>query len=147
MGSLDSRINHPIFIFVKECIKCMGIKSDFTYSSAPEPHRSRTKEILASHPEVRDLIGKNPYTVFAIIGLVAGIIALSWLVNDSSWWVVLLAAYCAGAFINHSLFVMIHECSHNLLFKKKSWNTCHAFCCFICTVPHKTSFIPGSVRA
>lgn len=117
----------------------MSIKSDFTYSTAPEPHRSRTKEILAHHPDVRNLIGKNPFTIFAIIGLVACIVALAWLLRESPWWLILIAAYCVGAFMNHSLFVMIHECTHNLLFKKKSWNTIAAI---IANLPH---ILPSAV--
>src|SRR6185295_13437569 len=96
--------------------------SDFHYSEQSEPHRARTKQILRDHPEVRELIGKNPYTVFAIIGLTGGMVVLSYFLKDASWWLVFLAAYLIGAFANHSLFVMIHECSHNLLFKRKSWN-------------------------
>lgn len=78
-------------------------------------------------------MGKNPLTIFAIIGLVAGMIVLSWLVKDSAWWVVFLVAYCVGAFFNHALFVMIHECSHHLLFKRKSWNSSAAI---IANLPH-----------
>ncbi|HVZ26852.1 MAG TPA: fatty acid desaturase, partial [Sediminibacterium sp.] len=33
------------------------------------------------------------------------------------WWVLLLVAYLAGALLDHALFVMIHECSHRLLFR------------------------------
>jgi sphingolipid delta-4 desaturase len=49
-------------------------------------------------------------------------IALSYFVKDSPWWVILLVAYGVGAFFNHALFVMIHECSHHLLFKSKAKN-------------------------
>jgi hypothetical protein len=48
---------------------------------------------------------------------------VAWLLRGSSWYVVLGAAYLVGAFADHALFVMIHECAHNLLFKKKSHNT------------------------
>ena len=111
----------------------MQQRTDFTYSEKPEPHRSRTKEILSQHPEVRNLIGKNPYSFIAIIGLVGAIVFLSYLLRDSSWWLIFLAAYLIGAFINHSLFVMIHECTHNLLFKRKSWN---AIASIIANLPH-----------
>ncbi len=67
-------------------------------------------------------MGKNPLTVFAIIGLVGGMIGISYLVKDSPWWAVILVAYVVGAFFNHALFVMIHECSHHLLFKNKGLN-------------------------
>ena len=111
----------------------MGSATSFVYSDSPEPHRNRTKEILTRHPNVRGLIGKNPYTIFAILGLVSGIVLLAWLVSNQSWWLVVLAAYFAGAFINHALFVMIHECAHQLLFKKKSWNRVAAI---IANLPH-----------
>ena len=111
----------------------MGSTSSFVYSDSPEPHRSRTKEILTRHPNVRTLIGKNPYTIFAILGLVTGIVLLAWLVSNQSWWIVVLAAYFAGAFINHALFVMIHECAHHLLFKRKSWNRIASI---IANLPH-----------
>ena len=94
----------------------------FHYSSVPEPHRSRTRTILSQHPEVRNLIGKNPYTSLAIFGMVSAMIVLAFLLKQSPWWVVLLVAYGVGAFFNHALFVMIHECAHHLLFKKRSWN-------------------------
>jgi sphingolipid 4-desaturase/C4-monooxygenase len=107
--------------------------SSFRYSSDPEPHRSRTRKILSQHPDVRELIGKNPNTIFAVLGLVIGMIVLAYLVRQSPWWVVLLVAYGVGAFANHALFVMIHECTHNLLFKKKSWNHAAAI---VANLPH-----------
>jgi sphingolipid 4-desaturase/C4-monooxygenase len=96
--------------------------ANFHFSAEPEPHRVRTLQILKQYPEVKKLMGRNPMTIFAIIGLVGGMIGISYLVKDSAWWLVLLVAYGVGAFFNHSLFVMIHECSHHLLFKNKTLN-------------------------
>jgi sphingolipid delta-4 desaturase len=100
----------------------MSQKTDFTYSTKQEPHRLRTRQILQQHPEVRKLIGKNKYTFFAILGLVGFQVVLSWLVSQQSWWIVIGAAYLLGAFADHSLFVMIHECAHHLLFKNRAAN-------------------------
>ncbi|UAY50991.1 fatty acid desaturase [Ferruginibacter albus] len=100
----------------------MARRTDFVYSTNPEPHRIRTKQILKQHPQIRTLIGKNPLTIFAILGLVAFQVVLAWLVKDQSWWIVIGAAYLLGAFADHSLFVMIHECAHKLLFKKPAAN-------------------------
>lgn len=97
-------------------------KTDFVYSEESEPHRIRTKKILKQFPELRNLIGKNPITIFAIIGLVAFQVVLAWFVRDQSWWWVFGAAYLLGAFADHALFVMIHECTHKLLFKKPNAN-------------------------
>jgi sphingolipid 4-desaturase/C4-monooxygenase len=100
----------------------MAKRIDFVYSEKQEPHRLRTKKILQQHPEVRELIGKNKYTFFAILGLVLFQVALAWVLKDSSWWLVFGAAYLLGAFADHSLFVMIHECAHHLLFKSRAAN-------------------------
>lgn len=100
----------------------MTSPSDFRYSAEPEPHKLRTKQILASNPEVRNLIGKNPLTIIPLVGLVFGMVAISYFLKDSPWWLIIVVAYCVGAFANHALFVMIHECSHNLLFKGKTLN-------------------------
>jgi sphingolipid 4-desaturase/C4-monooxygenase len=108
-------------------------RETFHFSPQPEPHRIRTLQILKAHPGVKKLMGKNPLTVFAISGLVGGMIGISFLVKDSPWWVVFLVAYFAGAFFNHALFVMIHECSHHLLFKNKWLNN---FASIIANLPH-----------
>lgn len=71
---------------------------------------------------MRKLIGKNWVTIFAIIGIVALQVVLSWLLDDKSWWLVVGVAYFIGAFADHALFVMIHECAHHLLFKNRSAN-------------------------
>jgi len=97
-------------------------KTDFIYSEVSEPHRIRTKQILKQFPNLRKLIGKNPNTIYAIIGLVAFQIILAWLLRDQSWWLVFAAAYLLGAFADHALFVMIHECAHQLLFKNRAAN-------------------------
>ena len=96
---------------------------DFKYSQTPEPHRNRTKEILKAHPNVRRYIGKNPYTALFTLGIVSLQVGLAFLLKDQSWWLLLLVAYTVGAFANHALFVMIHECSHNLVFRKRVLNT------------------------
>lgn len=97
----------------------MDKKTDFVYSNCSEPHRGRTKEILKQCPGVRQLIGKNPLTIVAIIGLVLLQVGLAWLVSDQSWWIVIGLAYLLGAFADHALFVMIHECAHRLIFKEQ----------------------------
>jgi sphingolipid delta-4 desaturase len=98
-------------------------RTSFNWSEIPEPHKARTKEMLKKHPELRQLIGRNPYTFLVILLCVGVQVALAILLKDVSWWWVLGAAYLIGAFSCHTLFVCIHECAHNLLFKKKILNT------------------------
>jgi len=94
-------------------------RDEFTFSTAPEPHRMRTRELLRRHPEIRDLIGPNPATFWWTAGIVAFQIVVAWLVADEPWWVVPAVAYIAGAFADHALFVMIHETAHRLVFKRR----------------------------
>ncbi|NCI46129.1 fatty acid desaturase [Sediminibacterium soli] len=98
------------------------MKNEFVKVQTCEPHRTRTKEILRECPEMRKLIGKNPYTFAAILGLVGIQLAACWMVSDQPWWVVLVVAYTVGAFADHALFVMIHECAHRLVFKTRTAN-------------------------
>jgi sphingolipid delta-4 desaturase len=97
--------------------------SDFVHSSKPEPHRIRTQQILKQHPEIRQLIGVNHATFWWTACIVGLQITLAWAVRDRSWWIVFGAAYLIGAFANHALFVIIHECTHKLVFRKKLPNT------------------------
>lgn len=100
----------------------MSKKNSFIWSAESEPHKKRTKLIIKEHPEIRQLIGRNPYTFLIISGCVLLQMSLAWVLKDASWWWILLAAYCVGAFACHTLYVCIHECSHNLVFKKKELN-------------------------
>jgi sphingolipid delta-4 desaturase len=100
----------------------MQHKNQFIFSANPEPHRARTKEILKKHPQIRELIGKNSMTFLAIIGLVVIQFALAILAANLSWLWLIVIAYGVGAFVCHSLFVLIHECVHKLVFKKHSAN-------------------------
>ena len=101
----------------------MEKQKSFVWSEKSEPHKQRTQEIIKQHPEIRDLIGRNPYT-FLIILLCVGVqLTLAYYLQDKSWWLVVGAAYLIGAFACHTLFVCIHECAHNLVFKKRRMNT------------------------
>jgi sphingolipid 4-desaturase/C4-monooxygenase len=97
-------------------------RNDFVYSNTTEPHRIRTKQILKQHPDIRKLIGKNRATFLVIVSLVALQVSGAWFLADKSWWAIFLVAYFVGAFIDHALFVMIHECAHRLIFKSQSAN-------------------------
>ncbi|HEY0176825.1 MAG TPA: fatty acid desaturase [Pedobacter sp.] len=100
----------------------MAKRTSFNWSDECEPHKQFTKTIIKQHPEIRTLIGRNPYTFLIILFCVGLQVVLAWTLNDQSWWWNVLAAYCIGAFACHTLFICIHECSHNLVFKNKTLN-------------------------
>src|SRR5438045_8973719 len=92
-------------------------QNNFIHVNNSEPHRLRTREILKSHPDIRELIGKNSSSFIIIIALVALQVAASVIISSHPWWVIVLTAYFLGAFADHALFVMIHESTHKLIFK------------------------------
>jgi sphingolipid 4-desaturase/C4-monooxygenase len=101
----------------------MAKRHDFYYTEEKDIHFVRPIEIIKEHPEIREYIGKNPGTFIAVTGLVLFQFAVAFLVKSLPWWGALIVAYFVGAFVVHALFVMVHECSHNLIFKQKQMNT------------------------
>ncbi len=101
--------------------------NEFYWSDEREPHLLRRKEILKKYPQVRDLIGpdiKLAYATIFLVGfqLVSALFAYKLLELPLGilWFV--LAAYIFGATATHSLFLAIHEITHNLAFKGQTPN-------------------------
>lgn len=97
-------------------MRCSTASPDFIHVTNPEPHIGRTKQILRAHPEIKKLFGNTPSSAFCVFGVVAFQILVAISLRDSSWFSLFLWSYTAGAFANHALFVLIHECAHNLIF-------------------------------
>lgn len=89
---------------------------DYFKVDYPEPHLERTRRLLKAHPEVKGLFGNTPSTFFFIAGVVGLQVALAVALRHQPWWVLLGAAFAVGAFCNHALWTLIHECTHNLVF-------------------------------
>ena len=97
----------------------------FFVSADDQPHPARTLAILHAHPEIRGLIGRNPWTAIIMLGLVALQIALAIAMGRLGlgyWWAALLTAYCVGAFASHCLYVVVHDATHRLIFKSRAAN-------------------------
>lgn len=113
----------------------------FAFSDEKEPHRARTKQILARHPEMKKLIGRNSWSFPIIVAIVSAQIAIAWWTSSEPWWAVFAAAFAVGAFANHALFVLIHEASHNLIFKARWANKLAGIMCnFPMGFPSSESF-------
>jgi sphingolipid 4-desaturase/C4-monooxygenase len=113
----------------------------FVFSELPEPHKERTRNILKAHPEIRELICRNPKSMFYILGIVALQICVAVVLSGQTWWWALIAAYLVGAFANHALFVLIHECAHNLIIKSRSANRMFGIICDLpMSIPTSISF-------
>jgi sphingolipid delta-4 desaturase len=114
----------------------------FHQSQLEQPHPGRARAIVKAHPEVRQLMARNPYTA---------LITLSLLILQSSiafgmgklgfhyWWLSSLLAYCVGAFANHANYVIIHDATHNLVFRSKSWNK------MVAIIADLPNLVPGAM--
>lgn len=83
----------------------------------PEPHLARTRRLLAEHPELRSLFGPARVTGAFVVLCVAIQVIAAIALRGAPFWQVFLAAYTVGAVTNHALWTLIHECTHNLVFK------------------------------
>jgi sphingolipid delta-4 desaturase len=83
-----------------------------------------TKALLARHPEIRQLIGHNPWSALFTLLIVAAQSAVAFALSrlHADWWLILLLAWTAGAVADHALWVMIHEATHNLMFRNRRLN-------------------------
>jgi sphingolipid delta-4 desaturase len=101
----------------------MSSQKDFMFIDTAVPHHERIKAIIKDHPEIRELIGRNPMSVLFIVVLVILQVSLAYMLRDQSIWLLLPVAYFIGAFVNHGLFVLIHDATHDLIFRRRIWNT------------------------
>lgn len=88
-----------------------------------EPHVSRRRILTKAHPEVAGLQGpewRSKYICIAL--LVVPQLYLSTVVPTMGWSGLLLLWYGLGCTITQSLFLAIHELSHNLFFSRPRHN-------------------------
>src|SRR5690606_42146921 len=71
---------------------------DYTYVEHEQIHRERARQILKAHPEVRTLMGPNPWTALFITLIVAAQLFMGAYLQDKAWWLILIVAYIFGAF-------------------------------------------------
>ena len=114
---------------------------DVVPAAGAPSHRSRAQAIVAAHPEVKSLVGRNPWSAVWAVFLVS----LQWLaayaLSEVFWLWIIVAAYLFGAFVNHALYVLIHESTHNLVFRKKDHNKLLGiFCDFALVTPSAMAF-------
>jgi sphingolipid delta-4 desaturase len=97
-------------------------RNDYIWVTGVHQHVTRSRKILAAHPEVRNLAGPTPSSAAWVGGLVMSQLALAFLIAHEPWWIWLPVAYLVGATIDHALWVLIHECTHNLVFRGATAN-------------------------
>lgn len=95
-------------------------RRSFFPADLKRPHPIRRAAIMRAHPDVKALIGRDRWTAVITVGVVLGQVALAWGLGHLGigyWWLAFVAAWTIGAFANHAMFVVIHDGTHNLVFK------------------------------
>jgi sphingolipid delta-4 desaturase len=112
---------------------------DYIRVTYGEPHAARGRQMLAAHPELRALAGPLPASAVWIVGLVLAQIGLAILVGHRSWMIWVPCAYVIGATIDHALWALIHDCTHNLVFRSRTANR------LIAIVANLPLVVPGAI--
>ena len=107
----------------------MSKENDYILVDDVNSHVKRRSAILEKYPEVRELYGTSPISALYISLIVIFQLTLSFYIGSKAWWIILLLSYTIGAVANHALYVMIHECCHNTVFKKAFWNKVMGIVC------------------
>jgi sphingolipid 4-desaturase/C4-monooxygenase len=99
----------------------------FLPAGQAEPHAERARAILRQHPQVKRLLGPSAWTMVLTVALVVAQVSIALEIHRVPWWVMVLVAYTIGAVINCAVLNMIHEASHNLIFRSPRWNRFAAY--------------------
>ncbi|XVF40522.1 hypothetical protein PTKIN_Ptkin01aG0120400 [Pterospermum kingtungense] len=96
--------------------------NDFFGSYTDEPHASRRRQILSQYPQINELFGPDPFACLKISVVVLLQLWTATTLYEAGWVKLLAIAYFFGSFLNHNLFLVIHELSHNLAFSTPVYN-------------------------
>jgi len=98
------------------------MRTDLLPGEAVDPHPRRAQDILRKYPEIRTLFGRDRQTAGISLLLVAAQIIVTYVISFAPWWVALMAAWAFGAFLNHALFAVLHETTHERVFRSRVAN-------------------------
>jgi sphingolipid delta-4 desaturase len=105
-----------------EAMSTRHVAGGFATTTQADPHIQRRRDILRAHPEVRTLFGPNHWSLLLTAMLVALQLWLAGHVCGVSLWQVVALAALVGAYLSASLFAMIHDASHRLIFSSRAGN-------------------------
>ena len=93
--------------------------------------------MLKAHPEIKDLFTRNPSTAVWCALFALSQVGVAIALTGQPWWLVVLAAYVVGSWINICLFNLAHDCNHALILKSIRLNR------WLFTVTSLPMFLPG----
>lgn len=99
-----------------------------------QPHASRRKEILKKYPEIEQLFGPDIRPLPVVLLVIASQLYLATIQATWSPLTFFLVCWIYGGAASHSLSLMTHELSHNLMFHTQSLNEYFGIFCNIAMV-------------
>ena len=116
-------------------------KRDFFKIDGVSCHVERRRKIVRKYPEITKLYGPYPLSALYIILIVTFQFFIAFFLKEQHFVAILLLSYGLGAFANHALYVLIHECTHNLVFKSSLANKVMGLLCdFPLVMPSAMAF-------
>ena len=107
-----------------------GVKREnFHYSNSEEPHVIRRKQILEKHPEIETLYGYDIRPALIAPLIIGSQIALSYYTQLLSFPLAFLVCWLYGGAASHSLSLLTHELSHNLVLPTPKMNELFGILC------------------
>tara|TARA_B100001094_G_scaffold151206_1_gene146392 strand:- start:2871 stop:3779 length:909 start_codon:yes stop_codon:yes gene_type:complete len=85
-------------------------------------HEKRKNDLLEKYPEIKECFGYDKATKYIALILVFVQLYISINIKEYNIYKYVFCLYFISATITQCLFLMIHEISHNLLFKKQIYN-------------------------
>ena len=115
---------------------------NFVHVETPDLHIERRKELMKKYPsELRAIMGNYSGTMLWILACVGTQFTVAYLLRGAPWYAILGVAYVFGAFLNHALYVFVHDSAHNLIFKSSNANRAAGMVCdFALVVPGAMAF-------
>ena len=101
-------------------------QTGFYITSEKECHKKRRVEILEKYPQVRELTTLDKTIILKTIIMVAIQLTLAFYIDKFNPVLFVVFAYFIGATITQSLFLAVHEITHNMCFRKQWMNNLFA---------------------
>jgi len=119
----------------------MARRVKFLEAINEEPLAARARAILAKHPEIRALMAPEWRTKYMVAATVVAQVCLASHAHAWPFDVYACVVYVFGATMNHSLFLAIHEFTHNLGSRSPARNKLLGVCANLpIGVPYSATF-------
>lgn len=92
------------------------MSTDYLYQP-DNPHTGRRQKMLEKYPQIKEFYKPYPLTFLISVLVVVSQCVLAYFFQSQAWYWMLLGAYTIGAVLNHNQFVIVHEATHNSIFR------------------------------